>query len=74
MHYPCMEAVANLSTLYLILACAAFGAGLAGLGIALVMSRHRAWDWLYAVALRKIVRDSLKKKGSADVLPFERRR
>lgn len=60
-----MDAAATLSTFYLI-AAAAFGAVLASLSIALYASRARAWDWLYATALRKIRRDSLRSEGTAD--------
>lgn len=63
-----MDAAATLPTFYLI-AAAGFGAVLASLSIALYASRARAWDWLYATALRKIRHDSLRSEGTAEFRP-----
>jgi len=57
-----MDAVATLPTFYL-LSAAAFGAVLAAVSIALVLSRGWFSRVMHARSLRALMRDSLKSKG-----------
>jgi len=65
-----MDAASTLPTFYL-LSAAAFGAALAAVSIGLAMGQPRFWDWIYAISLRRIMRDSMK---SGDVREFRPRR